>query len=151
MEEFLEKDLAEVVDDPSVSQPICWYMPPVIVEHESKDKPRYCHDARAESKGVSLNSMLLTGNTADLTVFGALQNARRFDWFAVGDIEAFFHRVLVHVEDRDALRFYRWIPGTTDKLQCLRMKVNIFGSVCSKTSATFTLRHNAEVNGQEED
>ena len=124
-------------------------MPPVIVEHEGKEKPRYCHDAKAECRGISLNNMLIPGNACEISVFNALQNARRFDWFAIGDIKDFFHRVMMPEEDRDALRFFRWVPGKEDELQCLRMKVNLFGSACSATIAQFALRKNAKDHGQE--
>ena len=79
VQEFLDKGQAEVVKDPSVCQDIVWYMPPVIVEHEGKDKPRYCHDAKAECNGISLNKMLIPGSACKITVFNALQNARRYD------------------------------------------------------------------------
>ena len=62
--------------------------------------------------------MLMPGSTCEITVFNALQNARRYDWFAISDIKDFFHRVVMPEEDRDALRFYRWIPGQEDHLQC---------------------------------
>ena len=91
----------------------------VIVEHEGKDKPRYCHDAKAECRGVSLNNMLIPGNACEISVFNALQNARRFDWFAIGDIKDFFHRVMMPEEDRDALRFFRLLPGKEEELKCL--------------------------------
>ena len=50
-------------------------------------------------------------------VFNVLQNARRYDWFPIGDMKDFFHRVVMPEEDCDALRFYRCIPGQEDQLQ----------------------------------
>ena len=104
--------------------------------------------AKAECRGVSLNNMLIPGNACEISVFNALQNAWRFDWFAIGDIKDFFHRVMMPEEDRDALRFFRWLPGREEVLQCLRMKVNLFGSACSATIAQFALRKNAKDHGQ---
>merc|ERR1739842_265483 len=96
---------AEVVPNPAIRSEVIWYLPSVVKEEPHKDKPRFCLDARAESHGVSLNSMLLTGDCDTVTVFNALQNARRFDYFAAGDIKGFFHRVALLAEDKDALRF----------------------------------------------
>ena len=82
-------------------------------------------------------------------VFNVLQNARRYDWFPIGDMKDFFHRVVMPEEDCDALRFYRCIPGQEDQLQCLRMKDNLFGSACSATIAQFALRKNAKDHEEE--
>ena len=147
VEKLLAEGWAEIVDMKAPTSDIVWYLPGVLSER--KGKHRFCLDGAAESHGVSLNSMLLTGEGSKTTIFTALQNARRYDFFAVSDIKSCFHQVLIPPEDRDALRFFRWIVGCEDILQCLRMKVNIFGSSCSESISSFALRRNAEVHGED--
>ena len=149
VQDFIDKDLAEILPSPPPKADLIWYLPIVVVEEPHKDKPRYCLDCRAPSGGVSLNSVLLTGDGGVCTIYSAIQNARLFDHFATGDIEGFFHRIGLPEEDRDVLRFFRWIPGKEDELQMLRMKCNIFGSACSSTNATYALRQNTIDHGKE--
>ena len=79
-----------------------------------------------------------------IAIFNAIQNSCLFDFFAAGDITATFHQVRVPPEDQDALRFYRWVVGREDVLECIRMLVNIFGSSCSTTLSSFALNRNAD-------
>ena len=146
---LIEDGTAEGVPNPGIRSDITWYLPSVVKEEPHKDKPRFCLDARAETHGVSLNSLLMSGDGTMVTVFNALQNARRFDFFAVGDIKAFFHRVALLDEDKDALRFFRWTPGQEEQLECLRMITTPFGLACSSTNSTYALRKNAEDHGDE--
>ena len=145
IEKLLKEGWAEVVPNPGLKSDLTWYLPAVLSER--KGKHRFCLDGAATSCGVSLNSMLLTGEGPMVTIFNALSNARRYDYFACGDIAAFFHQVLIPPEDRDALRFFRWIPGQEDKLECIRMLRNIFGAACSYSISSFANRRNAEDHG----
>ena len=148
IQDLIESKFAEVVPTPNHKSDITWYLPSVVVVHENKEKPRFCLDCRAETHGVSLNSVLLTGTGEMKTVYSALQNTRLFDYLAVGDIKDFFHKVAIAEEDKDAQRFFRWIPGRDDELECLRMTCNMFGAACSSTNAAHAFRKNAEVNGK---
>ena len=148
IQELIDEGYAEEVQDIATSSDLTWYLPGVVVDEPHKDKPRFCLDCRAESHGVSLNSMLLTGAGAVTTVYGAIQKARLFDFFAVGDVEAFYHRVVLPEEDRDVFRFFRWRPENNNELELLRMKANVFGASCSSTNATYAFRENAVIHGQ---
>ena len=149
IENLIRLGYAEKVDMSAPTSDIVWYLPGVVVEEEHKDRPRFCLDCKAESKGVSLNSVLLTGADSVTSVFAALQNCRLFDYFAAGDAQDFFHRVKIPPEDMDVFRFFRWVPGDEDKLECLRMNCNIFGSKCSSSNSTYALRENAAVHGKD--
>ena len=138
VEKLLAEGWAEVVDMNAPTSDILWYLPGVLSER--KGKHRFCLDGAAESFGVSLNSMLLTGEGSNVTIFNALSNARRYNYFACGDIKSCFHQILIPPEDRDALRFFRWLPGQEDVLECIRMCRNIFGSACSTAINSFAIR-----------
>ena len=146
IQDLLEKGFAEKVTDMTVSSDLTWYLPSLVVEHERKDKPRFCLDGKAESAGVSLNSVLLPGEGAMTTVFAAIQNARRFEFFCSSDIQAYYHMIEVAPQDRDLLRFFWWTAE--GRLECLRMCVNIFGSVCSYSIASHAFVKNAELHGE---
>ena len=133
--------------NPEISSGPVWYLPGVLSQR--KGKYRFCLDGAALSNGVSLNSLLLTGEGSVITIFNAIQNSRRFDFFAAGDITAAFHQVRVPPEDQDALRFYRWVVGREDVLECLRMLVNIFGSSCSMSLSSFAINRNADDHAHE--
>ena len=148
VQDFVDKGLAEPISNPTPPGDIIWYLPPVVVEEPHKDKPRYCLDCRAPSRGVSLNSVLLTGDGAVSSIYSAIQNARRFEFLAAGDIEGFFHRIALPDCDKDAFRFFRWKPENDEELEALRMTCNIFGSACSSTNATYALRQNAIDHGK---
>merc|ERR1712198_610023 len=52
--------------------------------------------------------MLIPGNACEISVFNALQNARRFDWFAIGDIKDFFHahtmEEILYITNREPIK-----------------------------------------------
>lgn len=63
----------------------------------------------------------------------------------MGDIQAMFHQVKVHEEDRDYLRFLWWPKGDTTKdLVEYRMTVHLFGAISSPSCAAYALRKTAD-------
>ena len=81
IEKLLEEGWAEILPNPAPPSDLVWYLPAVLSER--KGKWRFCLDGAATSCGVSLNSMLLTGESSVVTIFSAIQNSRRFDFFVV--------------------------------------------------------------------
>ena len=115
----------------------------MVVQVPGKE-PRYCHDARAASEGVSLNSLLRTGPDLNNPLLKCICCVRRLPVVFFADVKGFYHQVRLKKEDRDAFRFYRWKPGTTDELQALCSTCTVFGAAPSASSATFAFRQNAE-------
>ena len=65
----------------------------------------------------------------------------------MGDIQSMFHQVELPEKDRDLLRFLWWEDGDLNEPpQEYRMKVYLFGAVCSPSCANFALRKIAEDN-----
>lgn len=118
-----------------------WYLPLFPVTHPKKKKTRMVFDAAASYKGVSLNSMLLTGPDQNNKLRGVLCRFREQEVAFIADVECMFHSFMVPKEFRDYLRFY-WFEDN-DVNKCLvpyRARVHIFGASSSPAIATIGLR-----------
>ena len=125
-----------------------WYIPHHGVYHPMKPKKvRVVFDCSARYHGFSLNDNLLQGPDLTNSLLGVLCRFRLEEVAIMGDIQAMFHQIEIPEKDRDMLRFLWWENGNLeDEPKEYRMKVYIFGAVCSPSCANFALRKTAEDN-----
>ncbi|XP_065091440.1 uncharacterized protein LOC135712376 [Ochlerotatus camptorhynchus] len=120
-----------------------WYVPLNIVYNPRKQKYRLVWDARAEVKGVSLNSKLLKGPDM-LTALPAV--ICRFRERVIGfgaDIKEMYHQMKMREVDKRVLRFlFRDNPSMAPVVYV--MDVATFGSTCSPSSAQYVKNLNAK-------
>lgn len=105
-------------------------------------------DSAAETKGTSLNKVLLSGPDLTNNQLGALLRFRQDIVGFVADNEQMFHFFLVQGQHRDLLRFF-WYSDPNGELTEYRMKVHVFGNTSSPAIAAFCLRKTADVGEQE--
>ena len=107
-------------------------------------------DSAAETKGMSLNKILLSGPDLTNGLLGILLRFRQDPVAFVADIEQMFHSFLVQERHRDLLRFFWYKDNDPNgELSEYRIKVHVFGNTSSPAVATFCLRQTAEVGEQE--
>ena len=148
MQRLLENDHAEPVSDKETPQSNHqWYLPHFGVYHpQTPEKIRVVFDSAAETDGVSLNKMLLSGPDLTNSLLGILIRFRQHPVAFMADIEQMFHSFLVQKEHRDLLRFLWYKDNDPDGgLIEYRMKVHVFGNTSSPAVATFCLQKTAEL------
>ena len=148
MQKIFDNDHAEIVPQEDLRpDKLCWYLPHFGVYHpKKKDKIRVAFDSAAESNGVSLNKLLLSGPDLTNNLLGVLLRFCQDPVALVGDIEQMFHSFNVKEEFRDFLRFL-WYKDNDPNgaITEYRMKVHIFGNTSSPAVANYALRKTAEV------
>ena len=146
MEKLFDNGHAEPAPESSPS-PLRWYLPHFGVYHPQKPrKIRIVFDSAAETKGVSLNKMLLSGPDLTNSLLGILLRFRQDPVAFMADIEQMFHSFVVQEDHRDLLRFFWYKDNDPDgELTEYRMKVHVFGNTSSPAVATYCLRKTAEV------
>ena len=135
----------------SDSPTLHWYLPHFGVYHPQKpQKIRVVFDSAAETAGISLNKILLSGPDLTNNLLGILIRFRQQPVAFMADIEQMFHSFLVREDHRDLLRFFWYKDNDPDgELIEYRMKVHVFGNTSSPAVATYCLRKTAEVGEQE--
>ena len=94
MQKLFEKGHAEPAPEISPSTPR-WYLPHFGVYHPQKpDKIRVVFDSAAETKGTSLNKILLSGPDLTNNLLGVLLRFRQDTVAFMADIEQMFHSFL---------------------------------------------------------
>lgn len=84
-----------------------WYLPHFGVYHPQKpQKIRVVFDSAAETAGISLNKILLSGPDLTNNLLGILIRFRQQPVAFMADIEQMFHSFLVREDHRDLLRFF---------------------------------------------
>ena len=143
MDRLFEQGFAEKVDSlPKVGRTL--YVPHFGVQNRS-NKVQLVFDAAARSGSVSLNNLLLTGPDFLKSLVGILMRFRQFLFAVIADIKDMFMRTKIRKEDQDAQRFlWRGKNRTGEPLEC-RMKVLLFGSKSSPSSAIFIKNKNAQL------
>ena len=148
MQKILHNQHAEPVPPRElVTSKPCWYLPHFGVYHPQKpNKIRVVFDSAAETNGVSLNKLLLSGPDLTKSLIGVLLRFRQNPTAFIADIEQMFHSFIVKEEHRDYLRFL-WYEdnGPIGKVIEYRMKVHLFGNTSSPAVATLALRKTAQV------
>ena len=96
---------------------------------------------------ASLNSQLLQGPNLTSSLLGVLARFRQEPVVFMGDIQSVFYQVKVAEEDKDFLRFLWWPDGkVSQEIVEYRMTVHLFGTVSSRSCASYALRRTAEDN-----
>ncbi|XP_075530085.1 uncharacterized protein LOC142563417 [Dermacentor variabilis] len=123
----------------------CWYLPIFGVCHPRKPgETRVVFDSSAQFKGLSLNSVLLTGPDMINSLLGVLIRFRKEPVAITVDIKHMFYCFLVRDDHRNYLRFL-WFRNNniySDVVE-YRMKVHVFGNSPSPAVATYGLRRTA--------
>ncbi|XP_062541842.1 uncharacterized protein LOC134209834 [Armigeres subalbatus] len=125
-----------------------WYVPLNIVYNPRKQKFRLVWDARAEVRGVSLNSKLLKGPDMLTALPAVICKFREREVGFGADIKEMYHQLRIREEDKRAQRFlFRNDPSA--KPEVYVMDVATFGSTSSPCSAQYVKNWNArEFAGQ---
>ncbi|XP_028407859.1 uncharacterized protein LOC114530488 [Dendronephthya gigantea] len=143
MGKLLEKGHAEPVPDECLnSNAARWYLPHFGVYHPRKPgKICVVFDSAAETSGISLNKMLLSGPDLTNSLIGILLRFRTGPVAFTVDIEQMFHAFFVNARHRDFLRFF-WYKENDPCKEVIeyRMKVHLFGNTSSPAVATTALR-----------
>lgn len=128
----------------------CWYLPLFGVYHPKKpDQIRVVFDSSAQHKGISLNSVLLTGPDFNNSLIDVLMRFRRNCIAVMADIQQMFHCFVVREDHRDYLRFLWYRDNDLNKdIVEYRMKVHVFGNSPSPAVAIYCLRQAAEKGAQ---
>ena len=141
MQKIFDNDHAEIIPQEDLRpDKLCWYLP------QKKDKIRVVFDSAAESNGVSLKKLLLSGPDLTNNLLGVLLRFRQDPVALVGDIEQMFHSFKVKEEFRDFLRFLWYKDNDPNgEITEYRMKVHFFGNTSSPAVANYALSKTAEV------
>lgn len=147
IEEYIRKGYVTKLNEADVQENEnwrIWYLPIFTVSSPKKpDKVRVVFDGAAKVKGVSLNSLLLTGPDQLSSLVDILRRFREKKVAAVGDIAEMFHQIKIRREDVHAQRFL-WRNGDANKRpDQYVLEVMTFGANCSPASAQFVKNKNA--------
>ncbi|XP_017468636.1 PREDICTED: uncharacterized protein LOC108360729 [Rhagoletis zephyria] len=141
---YVANGYAKPLDDGALSEKGCWYLPIFPVRNPNKpQKVRIVWDAAASTKGVSLNSMLLTGPDQLTCLVSVLRRFRQKAVAVSGDIQEMFHQVRIRSLDQNYQRFL-WFESGYVKPSVFVMTVMTFGATCSPSSAQYVKNLNAE-------
>lgn len=141
---FLDKDYAEKVQQPLTGKRV-WYLPHFGVRNPNKPgKLRLVFDAKAETKGKSLNSELLTGPDLLNSLIGVLIRFRERQVAVSADIREMFLQIKIIEEDQKAQLFFWRGMDRTMQPQLYKMTSMTFGATSSPCTATYILRRNAD-------
>ena len=127
----------------------CVYLPHHCVYKQSTGKFRRVNDAKSRPfKGAySLNDCLETGPDLMTNILHILIGFRKNKWAAKADIEKAFPQVVIHPDDRDALRCL-WIEG--DEVWIYRFARLPFGLSCSPMILGAVLQNHLSNKGIDE-
>lgn len=152
IEAYLTKDYAEKLAEQEAATITSktWYLPHFPVRNPNKpNKFRFVFDAKAKSRGSSLNDHLLTGPDLLNSLPKILFKFREGQIGFAGDIKEMFLQIQIKAEDRNALRFLWRGMDRNNPPETYRMKSMIFGAACSPSCAIYTIRKNAERHATE--
>lgn len=129
----------------TVNTPITWYLPTFVIQNPNKPgKLRIVWDAAAPTNGVSLNSVLLTGEDLLCSLLDVLLRFRVGKYAITGDIQEMFHQIKVRKEDQPAQRFLWRNCDQQATPKIYTMQVLTFGSSCSPYQSQYVMKLNAE-------
>ncbi|XP_065087297.1 uncharacterized protein LOC135709035 [Ochlerotatus camptorhynchus] len=120
-----------------------WYLPlNVVLNPKKPGKVRLVWDAAASVKGISLNSLLLTGPDLLVCILTVFCQFRERPIAFGGDIREMYHQMQIRPADRRVQRFvFRSNPREAPSIYV--MDVATFGSKSSPCSAQFVKNKNA--------
>ena len=82
-------DIEDVDDNLEPSEPV-WHLPLLVVKERNKTK--ICHDAKASTKEISLNDLLLGGRNLTNNLASILLNFCSKRYVFTTNIASFFHK-----------------------------------------------------------
>ena len=125
-----------------------WFILHQGVYHPLKpEKICVVFDCSACFRSFLLNDNLLQVPYLTNSFLGVLCRFRLEPIAIMGDIQSMFHQVELPEKDRDLMRFLWWKDGDLNEPpQEYRIKVYLFGAVCSPSCADFARRKTAEDN-----
>jgi hypothetical protein len=126
----------------------CWFLPLHSVTDPYKPvKVRVTFDAKATTKGTSLNDHLLTGPDLANSLLGVPLRFRKERITIQGDIKGMFNAVKVIPENTNAFCFYVWEDCDLNKpLIPHQMCTQVFGAESSPGASYFALKQTAKDN-----
>ena len=132
-----------------VNNKACCYLPHQAVYKASTGKFRRVHDGKAKPfKGAySLNECLEKGPDLMSHILYILIGFRKHQWAASADIEKAFPQIVIHPDDRDALRCL-WLEN--DEVWIYRFARLPFGLNCSPMILAATLQKHLSEMGVDE-
>ena len=118
-----------------------WYLPVFAVDQTAKGKWRIVFDGSYKYKGVSLNSVLVSGPDLNNHLRGVLLRLREKPIAFGSDLQAMFNNFAVPEGQRDFLRFY-WFSGNDPEAKIVpyRSTGHNFGLTSSPAVAAFALK-----------
>ena len=141
METLESRGYVERVPQEELNNKGKWYLPLHPATHPRKpDKVRLTHDASAKTSGRCLNDFLFKGPDNACKLVSVILKARMHAIFLKCDIQDFFMRVKMAIEDKDAFRFFFWADQTESEIIEWRTLVWLFGILSSPCIATLALR-----------
>ncbi|XP_062556830.1 uncharacterized protein LOC134221657 [Armigeres subalbatus] len=122
-----------------------WYLPTFPVINPNKPgKIRIVWDAAATVRGVSLNSVLLTGPDLLSSLVAVLHKFREYRVGICGDIREMFLQIGIRPEDQFYQLFF-WNEDSSEREpSTFIVPVMIFGACSSPTTAQFVKNKNAQ-------
>jgi hypothetical protein len=125
-----------------------WFLPLHSVTDPNKPgKIRVTFDAKATTKGTSLNDHLLTWLDLANSLLGVLLRFRKERITIQGDIKDMFNAVKVSPEDANAFCFYVWEDCDLNKpLIPHQMCTQVFEAASSPGASHFALKQTAKDN-----
>ena len=134
---FEKKGIAVTVDEEienheahEENRPL-WHLPLMCVDEPTKI--RICHDAKALTRGIGLDNLLIGGSNLTNNLAAILILLRQHKYVFSTDIAGFFHQVLLDERDRDS------------EIVVKRFLSHVFGSGASSCITSYTTRHLAKL------
>lgn len=121
-----------------------WYVPPLVVIHPSKGKPRLVFDAAAEVNGVSLNTVQIAGPNLLIPLAGPLFRIRQYSIGVSGDHRDMFTQIRISEADQQCQRFLWRDLDTSREPQVYIHQAMLFGSKASPFSAQIVKNSHAK-------
>lgn len=153
MQLYLERGHVEEVPRDEIISPCsnaAFWLLVFPVMHATKPSVRLVFDAKAEFKGVSLNSLLYAGPDLNNSLRGVLLRFRANPVAFALDIAYMFNCFGVPADQRDMLRFHWWeMNDPTKPVIQYRSRVHLFGACSSPAVAVFALKLIAHMALQE--
>lgn len=145
VEHLIKSGYAKKADSLPAKSSRVWYLPHFAVINPNKpDKIRLVFDASSKTKGVSLNSSLLTGPDIVCSLYGVLIRFRQKKIAFMGDIKEMFLQIKIREEDQGAQLFLWRGMSREGNPDVYVMTSMLFGATSSPFTAQFIMNKNAK-------
>lgn len=111
----------------------CWYLPMFgVYQSRKKDRVRVVVDSSVKHKGLSLNSVLMSGPVLINNLVRVLLHFRKEPITVMTYVQQMFYELFVVEKHRNFLRFlWHFDHGPRNELVRYRMSVHVFGNIPS--------------------